>query len=44
MEFLKKNWGLLLCVVVFIALMAYQMMQIMKYQKGHYALGKATVC
>ena len=42
MEFLKKNWGLLLCVVVFIALMIYQMMQIMKYQK-EYAANEHTV-
>ena len=42
MEFLKKNWGLLLCAVVFIALMVYQMMQVMKYQK-EYAANESKV-
>ncbi|MBR4125136.1 MAG: hypothetical protein IKR13_02940 [Victivallales bacterium] len=42
MEFLKKNWGLLLCTVVFAALMVYQMMQIMKYQK-EYAANESKV-
>lgn len=42
MEFLKKNWGLLLCVVVFIALMVFQMMQILKYQK-EYASNESKV-
>lgn len=35
MEFLKKNWGLLLCAVVFTALMVYQLLQIRKYQKEY---------
>ena len=42
MEFLKKNWGLLLCVVVFIALMVFQILKIMKYQK-EYAANESKV-
>ncbi len=42
MEFLKKNWGLLICAIVFIALMVFQMMQIMKYQK-EFAANESTV-
>ena len=35
MEFLKKNWGLLLCTIVFVALMVYQVMQIANYRKEY---------
>ena len=42
MDFLKKNWGLLVCTIVFLGLMVFQSLQIMKYQK-EYAASEAKV-
>lgn len=37
MEFLKKNWGLLLCAVVFVGVMIYQLSKITAYQAAYKA-------
>ena len=42
MDFLKKNWGLLLCAIVFLALMVFQILQVVKFQKD-YAASEAKV-